>query len=117
MRIASPRSADIFIFDEKTLPSTIETFIEDDHVSILEGQITPSDEIRSDQSDSKPNMPHSHKRLTSTTILAANPEPLGHGRLVLSRWDSFLDIITGRGQELIVDGQSLDPATVVAVAR
>ena len=41
----------------------------------------------------------------------------GHGRLVLKRWDKFLDIISGRETDLAIDGESLDLAVIVAVAR
>ena len=47
----------------------------------------------------------------------ASCENLGHGRLVLARWDSLLDMLSGCGDELAVDGDSLNLAAIVAVAR
>ena len=41
----------------------------------------------------------------------------GHGSIVLSRWDKLRRIIAGKDEDLLIDGQSLDPAIVVAVAR
>ena len=46
-------------------------------------------------------------------------ESLDHARLVLSRWDTFIDIISSRcgGKVVPLDGESLDVASVTAVAR
>ena len=41
----------------------------------------------------------------------------GHGSMALSRWDKLCGIIAGKHKDLPIDGQSLDPAAVVAVAR
>lgn len=41
----------------------------------------------------------------------------GHSCIVLSRWDKLCGIIAGKDEDLPIDGQSLDPAVVVAVAR
>ena len=40
-----------------------------------------------------------------------------HGCIVLSRWDKLFQIINGNDGNLTIDGESLDPAVVVAVAR
>lgn len=66
--------------------------------------------------------PGTFNNLASTGCVASMPaesnESLGHGRLVLSRWDILLDL-TGNGYErkAVVDGQSLNIASVTAVAR
>ena len=58
----------------------------------------------------------------STRMICAtrsSTQALHHGRLVLSRWDRLLDLVKspyGR-QAIAVDGDSLDVASVVAVAR
>lgn len=46
-------------------------------------------------------------------------QALHHGRLVLSRWDRLLDLVkNSNGRQVIaVDGESLDLASVLAVAR
>ena len=56
---------------------------------------------------------------SSTSIPRLHSESLGHGRLVLSRWDRFLDLVSnGYGRNVIVvNGESLDIASVAAVAR
>ena len=41
----------------------------------------------------------------------------GHGCIVLSRWDKLCEIIARKDKDLPIDGQSLDPALVVAIAR
>ena len=41
----------------------------------------------------------------------------GHGCIMLSRWDKLYEIIAGKDKDLPIDGRSLDPAVVVAVAR
>ena len=41
----------------------------------------------------------------------------GHGCIVLSRWDKLCEILAGKDKDLTIDGQSLDPAAVVAIAR
>lgn len=109
-------TAGIYIFDEKSIPTTTETYIDDGYISAPEGQITPPVEVLGGQNGPIEHpMPHVHHPPNPT--VAADPEPLGHGRLVLSRWDDFLDIISGRDEDLVVDGHSLDLATIVAVAR
>ena len=66
----------------------------------------PEDRLRSPEQDKSQQEPPLVRR-----ILTA-----GHGSTVLSRWDKLCKIIAGK-EELPIDGQSLDPAVVVAVAR
>jgi hypothetical protein len=43
---------------------------------------------------------------------------MAHSTLVLKEWDRLLQIIgQGDSEELVVDGKSLDLATIIAVAR
>jgi hypothetical protein len=47
---------------------------------------------------------------------------MAHSRLVLESWDRLMQILgrgqdQGHGEEVVVDGKSLDLASVVAVAR
>jgi len=113
MGIASARAAGIV--DLRTVSNT-ETYPHLDSLSIPEGQITPPEGTTGGMNGSfKHVMPRSPHQLDSTST--ATSEPLGHGRLVLSRWDEFLKVITGRAEDLVVDGHSLDLATIVAVAR
>ena len=113
MGIASPRTAGLL--DTKSMSHT-ETHLNDDSISLPEGNITPpEDEHKGMNATAKYTMPHS---LYLPEISLPSPtELLGHGSLVLSRWDNFLDVLTGRRTSLVIDGHSLDVAAIVAVAR
>ena len=56
-------------------------------------------------------------------VYSSRPDPVpeehrhSHGRFVLKRWDKFLSVLSGRDEDSAIDGDSLDIATIVAVAR
>ena len=78
-----------------------------------------------EQPISKSSMGISQHKLGSPKQDQVQPEsPLvrrvrksGHGCIVLSRWDKLFEIIDGKDKDLAIDGESLDPAIVVAIAR
>ncbi|KAL6720046.1 hypothetical protein ACLMJK_001967 [Lecanora helva] len=113
MGITSPKSAS---FLSTKSVSHIDTYPLEDSASLSEGNITPPEADGEDTHGiNEISMPHSlhpsGKPPSSTTELP------GHGRLVLSRWDSLLDILLGQTPTLVVEGNSLDLAAIVAVAR
>jgi len=65
--------------------------------------------------------PRQHKPsslVSQSREMKPKDERIGHGRLVVSRWDRLLSIISdGEKTHVNVDGVSLDIANVVAVAR
>ena len=113
MGIASPRT--VGLLDTKTMSHT-ETHLDEDSISLPEGNITPPEDRHGGANAAvKYNTPHS-LYLPETTP-PSETELVGHGRLVLARWENFLDVLTGRREDLVVDGRSLDLAAIVAVAR
>ena len=92
------------------------TYIDEDSISLPEGHVTPPESLHGGDSASIKQMtPLSQRGLDMRRVSHSNS--LGHGQLVLSRWHRFLDVITGRNEDLVIDGQSLDLAAIVAVAR
>ena len=45
------------------------------------------------------------------------PDIEGHGQTILQHWDEMVALIGDPGKEYAIDGESLNLATVVAVAR
>lgn len=86
-----------------------------DSMSMPNGHITPPEEVTGGMNGFAEHVPRQLSQPLSPSSQAV--EAVGHGGLVLSRWDKFVGIISGRGQDLVVDGVSLDLATIVAVAR
>ena len=60
--------------------------------------------------------PEEHRLQPEPPLVRRVPKT-AHGCIVLSRWDKLCEIIAGKDKDLPIDGQSLDPAIVVAVAR
>ena len=91
------------------------SYIDEDSLSIPAGHLTPPEGTHGGITTSiKHEMPHLQDL---NTMPLPDAPTLGHGRLVVSRWDNFIDVLTGRSADLVVDGRSLDLATIVAVAR
>ena len=93
-----------------------EPYFHEDSISLPDGNMTPPEGALS----GGVNGTHKPIPLSQNQNGAppdASPEILGHGSLVLSRWHRFLDVITGEADNLLVDGKSLDLATILAVSR
>lgn len=45
------------------------------------------------------------------------PDMKSHGQTILRHWDKLVELIGDPGREFAIDGESLNLATVVAVAR
>ena len=63
--------------------------------------------------------PQSLEHISSISVPKLCNESLDHSQLVLSRWDKLFGLISNEcGRTVVpVDGESLDMASVVAVAR
>ena len=59
------------------------------------------------------------EQISSTCALKLCNESLDHSQLVLSRWEKLFGLISNEcgGNVVFVDGESLDIASVIAVAR
>lgn len=63
--------------------------------------------------------PLSREHTSSISVPKPCNESLDHSQLVLSRWDKLFGLINNEcgGKTVLVDGETLDIASVVAVAR
>lgn len=52
-----------------------------------------------------------------TTVELPVPDTESHGHTILRHWDKLIELISDPGRESAIDGESLNLATVVAVAR
>ena len=51
------------------------------------------------------------------TIQFTAPDAEDHGHTILEHWDKLVDLIGDSGREFAIDGESLNLAVVIAVAR
>ena len=109
----STRSTTPDLLDVKTMSASVMP-IDEDSISLPEGQITPPERTLGGM-DGSGSVEQPQRQMGAPS--SATLDITGHGRLVLSRWSKFLNVLSGTGETLIVDGDSLDVTSIVAVAR